>query len=87
MITLQHSGLQKEILAFIRQCLRACRTKPLESKELFHQYIMQKSKEYQHGIDKKDIQTIEYLLRRYKRQLETLKDPRVTRIGKSDGIN
>lgn len=80
MSQVQLSGLQRQVLSFIRQCLRECKRKPMESKKDFVDYIMRNARNYQYSIDKRDIQTIEHLLRTYKKQFSVLKDPNVIRM-------
>jgi len=63
------SGLQKEVLALYRKCLREIRKKPEAVQGNFRTYARN---EFQKNItlDKKDFAAIEYLLRKGQRQLE-----------------
>lgn len=80
MSQIQLSGLQRQILSFIRQCLRECKRKSIESRRDFVDHVMRNARDYQYSIDKRDIQTIEYLLRAYKKQFNVLKDSNVTKL-------
>ncbi|KAI9293039.1 hypothetical protein K502DRAFT_306962 [Neoconidiobolus thromboides FSU 785] len=66
---MKKSGLQKEILALYRTVLRAVRLKPEENRTSFKQYARYQFDKYK-NIDHKDFNTIEFLLRKGKRQLE-----------------
>eukprot|EP00842_Homolaphlyctis_polyrhiza_P001366 jgi/Hompol1/222/HPOL_000677-RA len=61
------SGLQKEVIALYRDFLRAVRRKPVFRHDATH-------------ISRKDFTTIEFLLRKGRKQLETLKNPNVVDI-------
>ncbi|CAO3631961.1 unnamed protein product [Mucor hiemalis] len=66
---LKRSGLQNEVISFYRQCLRAAREKPLETRPRFHAFIRKEFKE--HNIRRSDFATIEYMLRKGRKQFET----------------
>ncbi|KKA26501.1 hypothetical protein TD95_004481 [Thielaviopsis punctulata] len=73
------SGLQKDVLALYRQCLRAARQKK-ESRTHFEGFARAEFEKYR-KLDKRDFSTIEYFLRKGQRQLEmfseaTIKDVR-----------
>lgn len=63
------SGLQRDVLALYRQCLRAARNKPAEARPNFEMYA-RKEFEKQKTLDKKDFSAIEFFLRKGNRQLE-----------------
>ncbi|KAJ5224139.1 hypothetical protein N7468_008681 [Penicillium chermesinum] len=73
------SGLQREVLSLYRQCLRHIRQKPEESRGNFKRFARA---EFQKNlsVSKKDFSTIEYLLRRGRRQLETYASPGIRSI-------
>ncbi|RMX72626.1 hypothetical protein D0869_14421 [Hortaea werneckii] len=73
------SGLQRDVLSLYRKCLRACRAKPSETKPNFYIFA-RKEFERNRGLNKKDFGTIEFLLRKGSRQLETYESPGVTNI-------
>ncbi|KAI8890680.1 hypothetical protein K501DRAFT_168006 [Backusella circina FSU 941] len=66
---LKRSGLQSEVIHFYRKCFKAAREKPLESQPRFHAFIRKEFKE--HNIKRSDFATIEYMLRKGQKQLET----------------
>ncbi|EPE29077.1 hypothetical protein GLAREA_00235 [Glarea lozoyensis ATCC 20868] len=65
----RYSGLQKEVFALYRQCLRVSRKKPESSRAHFESYARNEFKK-SIGLDKKDFGAIEYLLRKGRRQVE-----------------
>ncbi|KAI8368858.1 hypothetical protein EDC96DRAFT_504596 [Choanephora cucurbitarum] len=65
----KRSGLQNEVISFYRQCFRAAREKPTETRPRFHAFIRREFKE--HSIRKTDFATIEYMLRKGRKQFET----------------
>lgn len=73
------SGLQRDVLALYRRCLRAARAKPVDTRPNFEAFAR---REFEKNIsrDKKDFQTIEFLLRKGERQLETYEAPNITNI-------
>jgi len=73
------SGLQRDVLALYRSCLRAARKKPAGTRPHFEAFAR---REFQKHIqmNKKDFSTIEFLLRKGNRQLEIYKSPGVTDI-------
>ncbi|KAI9490412.1 hypothetical protein BDB00DRAFT_875312 [Zychaea mexicana] len=74
----RRSGLQQQVINFYRECFRAARTKPLENRPHFYAYIRREFRAHQ--IRKNDFVTIEYMLRRGKRQLETYSSPSIQDI-------
>ncbi|KAF2645652.1 hypothetical protein P280DRAFT_442378 [Massarina eburnea CBS 473.64] len=75
------SGLQRDVLALYRQCLRAVRDKPAETRANFKELARSEFRQYI-GIDRKDFGTIEFLLRRGQRQLETYSDPGIRNVSR-----
>ena len=73
------SGLQRDVLSLYRRCLRAARTKPAHSRPNFEMFARREFEKYI-GLDKKDFGTIEFLLRKGNRQLETYEAPNITNI-------
>ena len=73
------SGLQRDVLSLYRRCLRACRTKPTDTRPNFKAFAR---KEFGKniGLDKKDFGTIEFLLRKGTRQLEVYEQAGVRNI-------
>ncbi|GAA5816552.1 hypothetical protein MFLAVUS_010082 [Mucor flavus] len=66
---LKRSGLQNEVINFYRQCFRAAQEKPLETRPRFHAFIRKQFKE--HNIRRSDFATIEYMLRKGRKQFDT----------------
>ncbi|CAG8982870.1 hypothetical protein HYALB_00002886 [Hymenoscyphus albidus] len=76
---MRYSGLQKEVLALYRKCLRESRKKPIDTRSHFESYAraeFQKSL----ALDKKDFAAIEYLMRKGQRQLEMYSSPGIKDI-------
>ncbi|KAF2832246.1 hypothetical protein CC86DRAFT_366102 [Ophiobolus disseminans] len=90
------SGLQKDVLSLYRQCLRALKEKPNDTRPHFRNFARSEQEmEYARSlhlilnrgefrkytdVGKKDFGTIEYLLRRGRNQLETYRDPGIRDI-------
>ncbi|KAH9998883.1 complex 1 protein-domain-containing protein [Xylariaceae sp. FL0662B] len=73
------SGLQKEVLSLYRNCLRASRKKPPESRPNFESFLRSEfSKNIK--VDKRDFAAIEFLLRKGRRQLEIMSAPGIKDI-------
>ncbi|KAJ5774628.1 Complex 1 LYR protein [Penicillium paradoxum] len=68
------SGLQRDVLSLYRKCLREIRNKP-ETGDVY-------SAEFRKflSVNKKDFNTVEYLLRKGNRQLETYSSPGIRNI-------
>ncbi|CAM1507228.1 Fc.00g068690.m01.CDS01 [Cosmosporella sp. VM-42] len=68
------SGLQKEVLALYRNCLRESRRKPESTRTHFESFARA---EFQRNleIEKRDFAAIEFLLRKGRRQLEVYSSP------------
>ncbi|KAF2266314.1 hypothetical protein CC78DRAFT_578351 [Lojkania enalia] len=75
------SGLQKDVLSFYRECLRAVRQKQSDTRENFRAFARSEFRK-NIGINKKDFGTIEYLLRNGRRKLETYQDPGIRNISR-----
>ena len=73
------SGLQKDVLALYRQCLRAARVKPSDTRPNFEAFARREF-EKNLNMDKKDFGAVEFLLRKGQRQLETYEAPNITNI-------
>ncbi|KAI8143452.1 hypothetical protein BJV82DRAFT_94063 [Fennellomyces sp. T-0311] len=74
----RRSGLQQQVVNFYRECFRAARQKPIETRARFYTYIRREFRA--HDIRKNDFTTIEYMLRRGKRQLEAYSSPSIQDI-------
>ncbi|KAL6869038.1 hypothetical protein ACO1O0_000361 [Amphichorda felina] len=68
------SGLQKEVLALYRQCLRESRKKPPATRAHFENFARAEFARNL-AIDKRDFAAIEYLLRKGRRQLDAYSSP------------
>ncbi|EXV00699.1 LYR motif protein [Metarhizium robertsii] len=68
------SGLQKEVLALYRSCLRESRKKPASTRAHFEQFARS---EFDRNlrIEKRDFAAIEFLLRKGRRQLDVYSNP------------
>ncbi|KAI9172026.1 Succinate dehydrogenase assembly factor 1 [Paramyrothecium foliicola] len=73
------SGLQKEVLGLYRQCLRESRKKPQASRAHFEGFAR---REFARNlaVDKRDFATIEFLLRKGRRQLDVYSAPGIKDI-------
>ncbi|KAG0592805.1 hypothetical protein M758_1G274300 [Ceratodon purpureus] len=67
------SGMQKQVLSLYRSYLRAARSKPAESRKDIELFVGAEFRKNAR-LDKKDFQSIEFLMRRGHKQLEMLKD-------------
>ncbi|KAF3927051.1 hypothetical protein AA313_de0200555 [Arthrobotrys entomopaga] len=76
----RHTGIQREVLSLYRQCLQAIQLKPLESRNHFKTFVSGEFRRYAVQVDRKDFDTIEFLLRKGKRQLEVYSDPNIKRM-------
>ncbi|KAF5004642.1 hypothetical protein FDECE_8880 [Fusarium decemcellulare] len=68
------SGLQKEVLALYRNCLRESRKKPQSTRPHFESFARNEFSRNM-SIDKRDFAAIEFLLRKGRRQLEVYASP------------
>ncbi|KAI0203913.1 complex 1 protein-domain-containing protein [Astrocystis sublimbata] len=73
------SGLQKEVVALYRNCLRASRQKPKDSRPHFETFARSEF-DKNLSIEKRDFAAIEFLLRKGKRQLEVYSAPGIKDI-------
>lgn len=69
--------MQKQVLSLYRSFLRAARIKPPESRKDIESFVGAEFRKYAQ-MDKKEFQSIEFLLRRGNKQLEMLKSPGVS---------
>ncbi|KAH7132055.1 complex 1 protein-domain-containing protein [Dendryphion nanum] len=77
----KYSGLQRDVLSLYRQCLRAVREKPSDTRGNFRDFARSEFRQHA-SVNKKDFSTIEYLLRNGRRKLETYQDPGIRNISK-----
>ena len=75
------SGLQRDVLALYRRCLRAARAKPAETRPNFETFARREFEKHV-DMDKKDFGAIELFLRRGERQLEMYSAPNITNIAR-----
>ncbi|KAM4059461.1 complex 1 protein (LYR family) domain-containing protein [Hirsutella rhossiliensis] len=68
------SGLQKEVLALYRQCLREARKKPESTRPHFESFARAEFARSL-AIDKREFAAIEFLLRKGRRQLDVYSSP------------
>ncbi|KAI5369316.1 Putative complex 1 LYR protein [Septoria linicola] len=73
------SGLQRDVLALYRNCLRAARKKPAQNRGNFESFARREFEKNIH-VDRKDFTSIEFMLRKGTRQLETYEAPNITNI-------
>ncbi|KAH7326518.1 hypothetical protein B0I35DRAFT_475159 [Stachybotrys elegans] len=73
------SGLQKEVLALYRLCLRESRKKPQNTRSHFESFARSEM-DKNRSIDKRNFAAIEFLLRKGHRQLETYSAPGIRDI-------
>jgi succinate dehydrogenase assembly factor 1 len=73
------SGLQRDVLALYRQCLRASRAKPIDTRPRFQAFARAEFDRHL-AMDKRDFAAVEFLLRKGRRQLETYSAPGVRDI-------
>ncbi|KAH9986617.1 hypothetical protein BJV77DRAFT_950845 [Russula vinacea] len=73
----RHSGLQKDVLALYRRALRMVRTKPPSSRDKFRLFVRYNFKTQASSVSPRSVSTIEHLIRRGQRQVETYENPAV----------
>ncbi|KAF5981162.1 Complex 1 LYR [Fusarium coicis] len=73
------SGLQREVLALYRNCLRESRKKPQATRSHFESFARHEFSRNL-AIDKRDFAAIEFLLRKGRRQLEVYGSPGIKDI-------
>eukprot|EP00741_Cyanophora_paradoxa_P015291 tig00000194_g14760.t1 len=71
------SGLQKQVLQLYRLTLRAAEAKDASSRSALKDFIRSEFRR-QASIPKTEVTRIEFMLRRGKKQLETLQQPSIT---------
>ncbi|RDL36822.1 Uncharacterized protein BP5553_06174 [Venustampulla echinocandica] len=76
---MRYSGLQRDVLALYRKCLRESRKKPASTRAHFEAFARKEFQKHLH-FDKKDFSAIEYLLRKGQRQLEMYSSPGIKDI-------
>ncbi|KAK1246838.1 hypothetical protein MKX08_000640 [Trichoderma sp. CBMAI-0020] len=84
--TMRLSGLQKEVLALYRQCLRECRRKPQlveQSTRAHFEKFVRDEFSRNLAIDKRDFAAVEFLLRKGHRQLDVYSSPGIKDIRRS----
>ncbi|KAJ1966310.1 hypothetical protein GGI12_000153 [Dipsacomyces acuminosporus] len=74
------SGLQKDVLRLYRDCLRAAKKKPEDTRSRFHAFARHEFEKYTTTIKRTDVKAIEYLLRVGRRRLEQYMSPNVRDI-------
>ncbi|KLO04765.1 hypothetical protein SCHPADRAFT_840230 [Schizopora paradoxa] len=77
-MSLRKSGLQREVLALYRRALRIASKKPAVSQDKFRTFFRYNFHVNAQSISPRNINAIEHLLRKGRRQLEQLEDPAVT---------
>ncbi|KAF2684800.1 hypothetical protein K458DRAFT_388501 [Lentithecium fluviatile CBS 122367] len=75
------SGLQRDVLSLYRQCLRAVKEKPASTRENFRDFARSEFRQHME-LNKKDFGTIEYLLRRGRKQLDTYRDEGIQNVSR-----
>ncbi|EIM85801.1 uncharacterized protein STEHIDRAFT_58727 [Stereum hirsutum FP-91666 SS1] len=76
-MSVRHSGLQKDVLALYRRALRMVRTKPENVQPKFSLFVRWSFRTQSAGVSPRNVSTIEHLLRKGARQLETYESPTV----------
>ncbi|KAM3587073.1 hypothetical protein VKS41_002119 [Umbelopsis sp. WA50703] len=71
----RRSGLQQDVINLYRACFRAARQKPIANRPHFYTFIRQQFR--QHNLKRNDFATIEYMLRKGRKQLETYGSPSI----------
>ncbi|CCD22602.1 Sdh6p NDAI_0A04460 [Naumovozyma dairenensis CBS 421] len=72
-------GIQKDVIHFYRQCIRAALRKPRNKQQHFVTYIHEEFDKYR-DLPRKDFGTIEYLLRAGDKKLKMYSRPELTDI-------
>ncbi|EGN92144.1 hypothetical protein SERLA73DRAFT_117784 [Serpula lacrymans var. lacrymans S7.3] len=68
------SGLQREVLSLYRRALRMVRTKPPATQPKFRLFVQHNFRILASSISPRDVEAIEHLLRRGRRQIEMYED-------------
>ncbi|KAH9980178.1 hypothetical protein BGW80DRAFT_1273916, partial [Lactifluus volemus] len=74
---LRYSGLQRDVFALYRRALRMVRTKPPSTREKFRLFVRYNFKTQAATVSPRSVSTIEHLIRRGQRQLETYENSAV----------
>lgn len=72
------SGVQREVLSLHRSLLRMARSKETEARRNIELFVNAEFRKNAAEVDRRDIQTIEYLLRRGRKQLQLLQEKHVS---------
>jgi len=68
------SGLQREVIHLYRALLRATRPSPASAFPApLRLHVQQQFRDAQHGVQRSDVERIEYMLKKGRRQLDTLR--------------
>ncbi|PUU74251.1 hypothetical protein B9Z19DRAFT_468416 [Tuber borchii] len=78
---MKRSGIQRDVLALYRLCLREAGKKPKEVQDNFRNYARENFQAHL-DIDRRDFATIEHLLRAGRRKLEVYSQPGVKNISR-----
>ncbi|GAA5886499.1 hypothetical protein JCM16303_001432 [Sporobolomyces ruberrimus] len=67
------SGLQKQIFSLYKRSLEMVRSKPVDKRPAFYNFVMHQFRDPSAGggLKRKDVQSIEYLIRKGEKQLES----------------
>jgi succinate dehydrogenase assembly factor 1 len=74
------SGIQRQVLDLYKQFLIATASKPIAYQPKLRRYIASEFRKKAQSIGKRDIDTIEWYLRKGEKQLQAFKDPNLTDI-------
>ncbi|RPA92133.1 hypothetical protein L873DRAFT_1711090 [Choiromyces venosus 120613-1] len=78
---MKRSGIQRDVLALYRLCLREAGKKPKEVRDNFRNYARENFRAHLE-IDRRDFATIEHLLRVGQRKLEVYSQPGIKNIAR-----
>lgn len=73
------SGLQKQVIHLYRSCMRCVKTKPVENRLRWKQFIHEEFMKYKH-LPKKQFGAIEHLVRVGTRRFEMYLNPQIKDI-------
>ncbi|CAK9441138.1 uncharacterized protein LODBEIA_P50070 [Lodderomyces beijingensis] len=73
------SGLQRDVLALYKQCIKTSYSKPKETQQHWRNYIREEFHKYR-NLPKRQFSTIEHLLRTGSRRLEMFSNPQIKDI-------
>ncbi|KAI0248583.1 hypothetical protein BJV78DRAFT_1234635 [Lactifluus subvellereus] len=74
---IRYSGLQRDVFALYRRALRMVRTKPPSTRHKFRLFVRYNFKAQAATVSPRSVSTIEHLIRRGQRQLETYENSAV----------